>query len=461
MLGQVSASKIGTVEPFLLNPSTQVSREARLAARLGKLISKPFPNPIAPALGAHSEQTSTHEPSLELLLEIIPENVACASSKMLVQIVNTLRHLRRTREALANKPGQDYLDQMNWGALLPIYTNLDSPNLADRIFEAHQLALEARLISVLDVVLENELFDLIANDNWKKHDPKNSLKSTLDICIFEVAINTPLPEKTLLSAKRHDQPLGDTMRQSYWQLANQLNSGSVHLHVPTNLVVGKVSWQRIREHWNQLNASFRSGTMPAIQSSALPTSQISPNTGQHKPTEIVVERAGDDVIEIRSSGDPMLAENLGIQLEVCRDEGRSLTLAVFQRVGDSKQAAISSSHGFENWHHSLLELIGNSVQGASSRGFFTAAGELALVFEDLERSEATLAMRGLIDKVEASQQPLNKFVETKKLGIVCGLACVETPSKRFRIEQLIEASWRCLSAAKNQGAGTVKSIEAY
>ncbi len=169
----------------------------------------------------------------------------------------------------------------------------------------------------------------------------------------------------------------------------------------------------------------------------------------------------ENFIEIRSSSDPKLAETLGIQLETCRDEGRSLTLVVFQRVGDGKQAAPASPQGFENWHHSLVELIGKSIHGVSSRGFFTEAGELALVFEDLERNEATLAMRDLIDNVEAAQQPSNKYVETKKLGLVCGLACVETPSKRFKIEQLIDASWRCLSAAKNQGAGTVKSIEAY
>ena len=70
-------------------------------------------------------------------------------------------------------------------------------------------------------------------------------------------------------------------------------------------------------------------------------------------------------------------------------------------------------------------------------------------------------MRAFMEDVESAQQPAIKFVETTKIGIVCGLACVETPSKRFKIEQLIEASWRCLSAAKNQGAGAVKSIEAY
>ncbi len=196
MLGQVSASKIGTIEPFVLNPSPSpsASREAQLAAGLERLIPKPYPNRFAPATSLHADQTSVPHPSLELLLELLPGDIAKASYPTLAKIVDSLHHLQRTRQSQPSKPIQEYIDLMNWGALLPIYTNLDSPHLGERISEAYQLAHEARLISILDKVLENELFDLIANNTWIKLDPKNSLKSTLDFCIFKVAIYTSLPE---------------------------------------------------------------------------------------------------------------------------------------------------------------------------------------------------------------------------------------------------------------------------
>ncbi len=118
MLEQVSASKIGTTEPFVLNPSPAASREAQLAAGLGKLISEVYPNRFAGTTSRQADRTSAPHPSLDLLLELLPENIAEASYPTIAKIVDSLQHLQRTRQAQTNRLSQDYIDLMKWGALL-------------------------------------------------------------------------------------------------------------------------------------------------------------------------------------------------------------------------------------------------------------------------------------------------------------------------------------------------------
>ncbi len=472
MLEQASASKFGTIQPIVLNSSTPRSFEARVAARLERMEATRHPSSPS-KMGdqnarhlSRSSESGSRNPSIELLRDLIPKNTSETKSETLAKIVDIIDGTLRLVETNHRELSRMYLNRMHWTALLPIYTSLDSTQLSLRIDDAFQLALEAKQIFALDLALGQELFELLANESWTKLAPKTSLKSTLDICIFNiVASSNPFGDGNSAN-DRLQTSLSDAVRQSYWQLATQLNDSSTHLHIPSNLVVGKVSWPRIREHWTQFISSLTnraSSSLPAVSLEIDRTNQsIKKEPVSVSNVEVApITAAQDDCIEIRSSNDPKLAETLGIQLETCRDEGRSITLAVFQRLGNDGNTASPETRGFENWHHSLIELVSQSAIGGASRGFFTDAGELALVFEDLERGEATQAMRGFIENVEMAQQPSNKYVETTKIGLVCGLACVETPSKRFKIEQLIEASWRCLSAAKNQGAGAVKSIEAY
>jgi hypothetical protein len=472
MLEQVSVSTFGTTQPFVPVSSAPRSFEARIAARLEKAVSRPPTSTPSQSYGQkadpsrRSSESRSLKPSIDLLSEIIPRNVAEAASETLAKIVTTIHDTLGLYATNVRELSRIYLNRMHWSALLPIYTSLDSTQLPQKIEESHQLALEARMIHALDLALEKELFELLAGESWKKHDPKTALKSTLDICIYDIVAKSQLAEYGHLPSDRHQNSLSDTIRQSYWQLATQLDESSTHLHLPANLVIGKVSWSRIREHWNQFNFSLMNAkssnpcTARLDNERPIATSHKGPAC-QANVEPAPVTAAEDGCIEIRSSSDPKLADTLGIQLETCRDEGRSMTLAVFQRLGDDGKATSATTNGFESWHHSLIQLVSKSAIGGTSRGFFTHTGELALVFEDLERGEATQAMRTFIECVVTAEQPSNKYVETTKIGIVCGLACVETPSKRFKIEQLIEASWRCLSAAKNQGAGSVKSIEAY
>jgi hypothetical protein len=46
-------------------------------------------------------------------------------------------------------------------------------------------------------------------------------------------------------------------------------------------------------------------------------------------------------------------------------------------------------------------------------------------------------------------------------GLVAGLASVGRANKSFRSLTLLQASLRCLEAAKRQGAGAIKSIEVF
>ncbi len=391
------------------------------------------------------------------------------------ELCRTLESAGERRRQLKRPFDRTYGERLQLAAILPIFLNADAADIGPYIAKSTQLAAEASVFLELNDVLDHELFTLINTNTYKPLHPEAVIKLTFDFKLSLVASVTP----------ENSAEIDERTRQAYWMIAEQVVAGATHLHVPSNLDVGKIAWPRVREHWQQLNSILLSdpieskptGTAMGTANRSLSTTppsasasnaKLESTTFAKKATEVEASidtssLSNQDFIEIRSSNDPRLAETLAIQLDECRDNATAMGLAVFQRVG--AESCLQNRNGqagpIQPWHAAVLDCVQRATTGLTSRGFLSDCGDLALVFEHLDRNDLTNLIRNVLEDVAQTAQPSSRLVEASKIGLVAGIACVESPSKRFKIDQLIEASWRCLTAAKNQGLGSVKSIEVY
>jgi hypothetical protein len=170
----------------------------------------------------------------------------------------------------------------------------------------------------------------------------------------------------------------------------------------------------------------------------------------------------DDFIEIRDSNDPQLAETLDIQLQRCRETQGSMSLVVVKVLEQPDQRSNKASENrLPQWQETVIESLRTATDGQATRGFQCESNELTLVIDDLDRNEVSAIMREVIEVASRPHEAASLMVDSPRIPIVCGIACVASPSKRFQIGQLIHSAWRCLDAAKLQGPGTVKSIEVF
>jgi hypothetical protein len=146
-------------------------------------------------------------------------------------------------------------------------------------------------------------------------------------------------------------------------------------------------------------------------------------------------------------------------LQQCRSDQGVLAIVVVRHT-ESNADKSDSEILIRPWQLQFLEAMDSNIESASVRGFVTDAGELALVFENSERTELAQAARD-------SFAQLNQVLSTQSLStnrptpLIAGVSAVNAPSRSFRVEQLIESAWRCLDGAAAQGAGAVKSIEVF
>lgn len=170
-----------------------------------------------------------------------------------------------------------------------------------------------------------------------------------------------------------------------------------------------------------------------------------------------------EIIELRSANDPQLATRLDAQLIRCRDTQGSLALAVVKQVKSSeKHSGSQGIHpGLLDWQSYLIDELTEATDNRLARGFVTGNGELALIVEDTDRNELTQIIREAVDKMTRVAALTVDMIERPSIALASGIACVTSPSKSFKIDQLVQAAWRCLTAAESQGAGAVKSIEVY
>ena len=94
-----------------------------------------------------------------------------------------------------------------------------------------------------------------------------------------------------------------------------------------------------------------------------------------------------------------------------------------------------------------------------------SSGELIYVQGGGDRLKLMPMIRLILDQTAAlfSKEVVSVDGESEVVpnGLVAGLASVGRPNKSFRSLTLLQASIRCLEAAKRQGAGAIKSIEVF
>jgi hypothetical protein len=317
-------------------------------------------------------------------------------------------------------------------------------------------------------------------------------------------------------------PLTAKQRDGYWTIASQWIQQREAISIPADLAVGAVSWPRLRNHWNELSAYLLDGDRSVqgngeslakqIKAEQIDKSQINSNasvafveaqstvathtvvtnldtanvasasvapkedtSGVVLDSETVnantkianepVVNSHPDIIEIRSSNDPELARNLDVHLQRCRDRSGSLALVVVRCKTEEKAKTAGPSGqpkgSLTSWQLDMIAALQSSLEHRKMYGFHTTDGEIALIMEDVDRSEVTSLVRKVIEREAVVDDHATRLLDQAGLPLYSGIACVHAPSKSFRLAQLTESAWRCLDASTRQPPGSVKSIEVY
>lgn len=355
---------------------------------------------------------------------------------LLISLESMGRDLADDRESLG-----EYVRHMQLYSMMPVYLSLDRRDPTDALQKSIALARESVALVDLDRVLEAELFELLTEPAFVDNPPCVALDEALKIRIDGIVLR--LDERANLATKSrsasvHLRPIKEYC-EGYWSIVKQWKEKAAHIRIPPKLSIGAIAWPKVTEHWARLSHAL------------LDVSEV-----VEAPTLV------DEFVEIRSSNDPQLSETLDSHLQRCRSDHGSMALVVVQLVSqDEPKSNASNSNRLPDWQRVVIEELRKATDGSASRGFICQAGELALIVDGLERNEVTAVLREVLEVACKPSQVVSKMIETPDLPLVCGVACVTSPSKGFKIDHLTNSAWRCLEAAKTQGAGAVKSLEVF
>lgn len=379
------------------------------------------------------------------------------------------------------------LDRLQRYALLPWCLGLETPDRQDRVWECALLLQEAVLIWELHLALQGELLDLLVREDFCQRHPSAAIADLFRVDLPTVIFQPAWNDRVGRLGPRHWQAvqarLTEEARAAMWSMV-LLEKPSHHqgkLPSPWRLasVDGKPWWELWTELYQQLELAGREEASPSPKAALVESRMgIEAETrtedveergrgGNQPSASTVADFAGKALLPIRSPDDPRLAEALQSQLSACRERGSSMTLAVVDAGGPEERTGpggANSPAGRDGWQSLFLRHLFEISEGrVGERGFLSEAGELAIIVEGLERSEATTLVREAIQGtcqswfVDAAAQ-----LPAKPSGtLFAGISSVVIPSKRFRFEQLQQAAWRCLEAARKQGPGAVKSLEVF
>ncbi len=176
------------------------------------------------------------------------------------------------------------------------------------------------------------------------------------------------------------------------------------------------------------------------------------------------------IVEIHSKSDPIFVNLIRRQIASARSDDRTvclISLLVEQELADAGRAdaggLASRERGLLLWQDRLVNWLANSPDVHDPLAFTTVEGQLVVAMMDIERTLATNLLRdGLSDTLgerSGDGEDVGKSHIPSKYFV--GIGSVSSPNANFAAEQLIDATWRCLSAAQTQGKSTIKSIEVF
>ena len=391
----------------------------------------------------------------------------------------------------------NYKRQLLLTTILPIYLRSSSQSLSRCIANAVQIAWEHRILLSLNALLEGDLLLAIDESQTHHHAPLEASQKALMVDLVEVVTHRQMDSHRFSfhndlnavltnhfeSSRRESElfAVSPALRDGYWQIAEQWVQQREAITIPANLAVGAVSWPRLQSHWHELSGLLSNGLRASLHSNPSTSSSM-----DERQTQSSSERNKDaasktsdtyntvpgadseslpDVIEIRSSNDPELAKNLDIHLSRCRERSGSLALVVIRCKGDSIIAPIRQPNqqrgSLSSWQLGMITTLQSSLEHRKMYGFYTTDGDLALIMEDVDRTEVTSLVRSVIEQEAIVDDHETRLLDQAGVPLYSGIACVQSPSKSFRLNQLIESAWRCLDASLRQPPGSVKSIEVY
>lgn len=173
------------------------------------------------------------------------------------------------------------------------------------------------------------------------------------------------------------------------------------------------------------------------------------------------------IVEISSNADSMFVNIMRRQIATARNQDNSVCLAAIcvesEDVADRDRIAAKNSNGLLIWQDKLVNWLAEHPQVHEPFAFVTSNGQLVFSMQDIDRTAATNVIRdGLITVLTGKRIEdnggLNRVAIPARYFGGIGSAC---PNAGFAAETLIDAAWRCLSAAQNQGKATIKSIEVF
>jgi hypothetical protein len=347
-------------------------------------------------------------------------------------------------------------------------------------------------------------------------DPIDSLRQSFQIQLSDVTVAmctriTQRADRKISALLRSIHAVGtiqEFMHRGWWSIALQWCSGQIAMTPPPELKIGLVPWDRLRTHWNQLlqvlNDPSASSTLTATPT-ATPTAFVnttdqldrehsadrssiendspSPSTPSHgdathgvvttgevfksvtpqkQTTPEQLDRQKDSrLVEIRTAKDPLLQENLERLLDDCRMNQGILSVVVIRMHVDKGAGLPNTTGELHRWQSEYIRVLDPLMEPLSISGFLSENGDLALVIQDIERSEIVQIVRDGFAEMNQNMVASRTLAANRPTPFVAGISTVSGPSRSFAISQLIDSAWRCLDGAIVQGAGSVKSLEVF
>lgn len=227
-------------------------------------------------------------------------------------------------------------------------------------------------------------------------------------------------------------PISDSQHHDWWSLAWQWSCATHAFLVPVGVTDPADSWSELTSHWKTLYGL------------------VCPNS----------TRSHRRCIGIRASSDKRMEDQLDRRLDDVRVEQGVMTLVNVRYVGDPASRT-GERNPLSPWQTAWLECMDLAIEGAEPTGFLDQTGDLALVYQDLGRSELAQCVRDVMSQVQANLARDGLLPENEPVPLIVGIATVDGPAKSFRMKQLFDAATRCLENAASQGPGTIKSIEVF
>ncbi len=366
-------------------------------------------------------------------------------------------------------------------ALMPLYLAAGQGQAGKGIVDTISLIRMTCMIAELNrLTTENDLAAWSKESNRSTVDPFETIPKSFRIALPKMAQTfwsdlaaksnrgtgnvAKLSDATVVSVEKH---------RAWWSLAGQLCSQRAQITIPAELSIGVIAWEKLRDHWQRVagalsgesvcnsvkNATSVSTVAGKNEVDAMLESQSTKKGTPKESNELQNCKSVDDhrFVEIRSARDPQLSSNLDQLLQQCRNDQGSLSLIVVKKLGTKVDSAMAA---LQNWQTTFIEYMDTHGEASNVRGFISDEGELSLVFQDVERAELAQWIRDSFAKFNSSNVD-STLATAVALPLVSGVAMVNAPSRSFKIDQLIQAAWRCLEGASTQGAGAVKTIEVY